>query len=169
MPYVQGHLQEWSLKATLGHPAQLRASIPAWTGLSISRDIWLYKGPVTDWADPATLHHCCWMPQSTLCPAAAGNQGKNPTMSPLGQGRAFCPVAPTGIVLRASTEGKGHQWPCSPRPFGISSAWKCHTGLCTDLRHPWSPWLLQGASVTKWCSWQPQMCWDGGPRSKFLS
>lgn len=31
MPYVQGHHQEWLLKATLGHPSQLRASIPART------------------------------------------------------------------------------------------------------------------------------------------
>lgn len=31
MPYVQGHHQEWSLSATLGHPSQLRASIPART------------------------------------------------------------------------------------------------------------------------------------------
>lgn len=40
---------------------------------------------------------------SLLSPAAAGNQGQNPTMSPLGQGRPFCPAAPKGIVLRAST------------------------------------------------------------------
>lgn len=140
------------------------------SGLSISRDICLYKlGPVTDrlgWSS-------CSAPllldvMSTLSPAAAGNQGQNPTMSPLGQGRAFCPGAPQGTVLRTNT--------LTPRtrdtsgcallgPLGFLLLGNATLAFAQTSDAPGVPdCCLCGQMVLM----AAQMCWDGGPRYRFL-
>lgn len=106
-----------------------------------------------------------------LSPAAAGNQGQSPAMSPLGQGRALCPVAPKGIVLRASTlntEDKGHQQLSLLAPLGFYLLGNATVAFAQTSDAPGVPGCCRVASVAKWCSWQPQACWDGGPRHRFL-
>lgn len=107
-----------------------------------------------------------------LSPTAAGNQGQNSTMSPLGQGRPFFPVAPKGIVLRVSS--------LTPRtrdtsgcallaPLGFLLLGNATLAFAQTSDTPGIPGCCKVASVAKWCSWQPQMCQDGGLRCRFFS
>lgn len=161
MPYVQGHLQEWSLKATLGHPSQLRASIPVWTAH--------LKGhlPVQAGASDRLGCSSCSAPllldaTSTLPPAAAGNQGQNSTVSPLGQGRAFSPGIPMGIVLRANT--------LTPRtrdtsgcallaPLGFLLLGDATLAFAQTPDAPAVPGCCLCGQMVLMAA---QMCWDGG-------
>lgn len=72
-------------------------------------------------------------------------------MSPLGQGRVFCPVAPKGIVLRANslnTEGK-----CCAlfAPLGFPLLGNATLAFAQTSDTPRVPGCCKVASVTKWC------------------
>lgn len=169
MPYVQGHYQEWSLEDTLGHPSQLRASIPA--SPSISRDIWLYKwGPVTD--KIGLIQPLCTTAFGChihAVPSCCRKPGSEPCHEPLGQGKGFLSSSSQGNCAQgqySNTKDKGHQRLSLLAPLGFLLLGNAIVVFAQTSDAPGVPGCCRVASVAKW---QPQMCWDGGPRHRFLS
>lgn len=77
-----------------------------------------------------------------------------------------------GIVLRASTltlRERDTSGCALLAPLGFLLLGNAKLAFAQTSDTPRVPGCCKVASVTKWCSWQPQMCWDGGPRRRFLS